>query len=170
MSQNRTHGSLRFLISLFLIGTSIAGDPWVVREDGAGPVQVGMTKAQLRAALKQKLVEEDSGSDSCFYVHAAGREQISYMIVEDRVVRIDVNARGIFTASGLQVGDLEARARKIYDDKLKVTGHKYVDTGHYLTVRSADGRNGIRFETDKGRITMFYAGTYDAIQYVEGCL
>jgi len=52
---------------------------------------------------------------------------------------------------------------------MKVTGHQYIDTGHYLTVRSADGRYGIRFETDKGKIIEYYAGTYEAIQYVEGC-
>jgi hypothetical protein len=28
---------------------------------------------------------------------------------------------------------------------------------------------GVRFETDKGKITTYYAGKYDAIQYVEGC-
>jgi hypothetical protein len=28
---------------------------------------------------------------------------------------------------------------------------------------------GIRFETEKGKITLFYAGTKTAIQYVEGC-
>jgi len=52
---------------------------------------------------------------------------------------------------------------------MKVTPHQYLDTGHYLTVRSAHSRYGVRFETDKGKITEFYAGTYEAIQYVEGC-
>jgi hypothetical protein len=61
------------------------------------------------------------------------------------------------------------RARQIYGSKMEVKEHQYIDTGHYLTVRSADGRYGVRFETDKGRITEFYAGTYEAIQYVEGC-
>jgi len=32
-----------------------------------------------------------------------------------------------------------------------------------------DRRYGIRFETDTGKILMFYVGTYEAIQYVEGC-
>jgi hypothetical protein len=39
---------------------------------------------------------------------------------------------------------------------------------HYLTIRSDDRHYGVRFETDQGKITMFYAGTYEAIQYVEG--
>ena len=52
---------------------------------------------------------------------------------------------------------------------MKVTAHTYVDDGHYLTVRSSDGHYGVRFETEKGKIIGYYAGTYEAIQYVEGC-
>jgi hypothetical protein len=85
------------------------------------------------------------------------------------VARIDVDAPGVFTFAGLQVGDSEAHARKVYGPKLKVSAHQYVDTGHYLTVKSDDPRYGVRFETDNGKITMYYAGNYDAIQYVEGC-
>jgi len=36
-------------------------------------------------------------------------------------------------------------------------------------VRSSTGTYGIRFETDAGKITTFYAGSYEAIRYVEGC-
>ncbi len=128
-----------------------------------------MTRSELSATLHQKLSEDESGSDSCFYVHARGHDHISFMIEDGRLVRIDIDAPGTATSTGIQVGDSEARARQIYGAKLKVTDHKYIDTGHYLTVRSADGHYGLRFETDNGKITEFYAGTYDAIQYVEGC-
>jgi hypothetical protein len=33
-----------------------------------------------------------------------------------------------------------------------------------------DRRSGIRFATDHGKVTNFYAGTAQAIQYIEGCL
>jgi hypothetical protein len=160
---------LRILIFLILVGNSSAGDDWVVREDGVGPIKIGITRAQLSATLHQKLSEDESGSDNCFYVHARGHDHVSFMIEDGKLVRIDVDAAGIATSSGIQVGDSEARVRQIYGAKLKVTEHKYVETGHYLTVRSANGQYGIRFETDKGKITEFYAGRYDSIQYVEGC-
>jgi hypothetical protein len=84
--------------------------------------------------------------------------------------RVEVYKSGVFTADGIQVGDSEARAMKVYGPKLRVSRHAYTGPeGHYLTLRSADGRYGIRFETDHGKITMFYAGRYDAIQYIEGC-
>jgi hypothetical protein len=92
------------------------------------------------------------------------------MIIDGRLARIDVDAPGILTDTGLQVGDSETRALKVYGPKVKVAGHQYIDTGHYLTVRSDDRRYGIRFETDMGKITMYYVGAYEAIQYVEGCL
>jgi hypothetical protein len=157
------------LVTLLLVATSFASDEWVIREDGVGPVKVGMTLAQLSAALHQKLSEDESGSENCFYVHARGHAHVSFMIEEGKLVRIDVDEPGVATSTGIRVGDSEAHARQVYGAKLKVTEHKYIDTGHYLTVRSADGRYGVRFETDKGKITMFYAGKYDAIQYVEGC-
>jgi hypothetical protein len=91
------------------------------------------------------------------------------MIIDGHVARVDVGAAGLKTSTGIQVGDSEARVRQVYGRRMKVTSHQYIDTGHYLTVRSADGKYGVRFETDKGRIIEFYAGTYEAIQYVEGC-
>jgi hypothetical protein len=91
------------------------------------------------------------------------------MILDGRVARVDVTALGVRTTAGIQVGDSEARARRTYGARMTVTPHAYDDNGHYLTVRSPDGEYGIRFETDGRKITGFYAGTYDAIQYIEGC-
>ena len=156
------------LVWAFALG-AVSPDSWVVQENGVGPVKIGMTLAQLKAALHTKIAEQESGSDSCYYVTASGHQHISLMIEDGKVVRFDVDESGIRASSGLQVGDTEAQVRRIYGPKLKVTEHKYIDTGHYLTVRSDDGRYGIRFETDKGKITTYYAGTYEAIQYVEGC-
>jgi hypothetical protein len=159
------------LLCVCLTSTPFAADTWVVREDGVGPVKIGMTERQLSAALHQKLVEDDdSGSDNCFYVHTPAREYVRFMLIDSRLARIDVQKPGVFTASGLQVGDSEEHVRKIYGPRMKTSGHQYIDTGHYLTVRGRDRQYGVRFETDKGKIIEYYAGTYEAIQYVEGCL
>ena len=81
----------------------------------------------------------------------------------------NVTARGIATTDGIQVGDLEAAVRTKFGSSVKIEPHKYIDDGHYLTIRSSDRKYGIRFETEKGKITSFYAGLFSAIQYVEGC-
>ena len=144
---------------------------WVLHEDGIGPVKIAMTKPQLNAALREKLSEEgESGSESCYYLASHKHPHIGFMMIDERLVRIDVNGANVPTPAGIRVGDSEAHVKKIYGPAVKIDAHQYIDDGHYLTVRSKNGKNGIRFETDKGRVTTFYAGTFDAIQYVEGCL
>ena len=138
-------------------------------KDGAGPVKIGMSFTQLKAVLHQKLPEEESGSENCFYAHARGHAPLAFMIENGRLSRIDVDAPGIATTTGIQVGDSEHHLRQVYGARLRVTEHQYIDTGHYFTVRSPDRRYGIRFETDRGKILTFYAGRYESIQYVEGC-
>ena len=171
MSLKRTSLFLRrsLLPGLLLAGTSLANDAWVIREEGVGPVKIGMTPAELSATLHQKLSEDEGGGENCFYVTVRDHDHVSFMIVEGRLVRIDVDAPGVATSAGIQVGDSEVRARKVYGNRMKVTAHFYIDDGYYLTSRSADGRYGVRFETASGKIVRYYAGNYDAIQYVEGC-
>jgi hypothetical protein len=162
-------GLVGLLLLLSQLRDVYAAGGWIVRDDSIGPVKIGMTRSQLSAVLGEKLVEEESGNDSCFFVHARGQDHVTFMIIDNRVVRTDINAPGYKTSLGIQVGDSEAHARQVYGSRMKVSPHQYFDTGHYLTVRSSDGRHGVRFETDDGKITTFYAGTYEAIQYVEGC-
>ena len=130
-----------------------------------------MTLTQLNATLHEKFSmpteKEDQG---CFYVHPSNHPQIGFMIEDGRLVRIDVDHPGISTSEGIQVGDSESHTLKVYGEVLKVEPRAYMEEdGHFLTARSRDGRYGVRFETDHGKITGFYAGRYDAIQYIEGC-
>jgi hypothetical protein len=160
----------RLVLYLFVANISFAGDAWVIRDDGAGPAKIGMSLAQLVVALHQDLsMPAEKDVQGCFYVNPRGHEHIAFMIVDKRLVRLDVYGPGIATSTGIQVGDSESRVRKVYGSRVKLTPHTYVDNGHYLTIRSEDPRFGVRFETNDGKITMFYAGTFEAIQYVEGC-
>jgi len=155
-----------------LITASQALDPWVVRPDGVGPAKVGMSLTELNAALHERFSMPENKEDrGCFYVKSKNPPQIAFMIEDGNLVRVDVNKRGIPTAEGIQVGDTQVRAQEVYGARTKVEPSKYTGDkgGRYLTVRSADGRYGVRFETEEGKSTTFYAGTYAAIQYVEGC-
>ncbi len=130
-----------------------------------------MNLAQLNTILHEKFaVPQSKDEQPCFHVDTAAHPHVSFMIVNGRLARIDVDGTGVPTAKGIQVGDSEEHAKQVYGSRLAVKPHAYTGPeGHYLTIRSADSRYGIRFETGNGKITMFYAGRFDAIQYIEGC-
>jgi hypothetical protein len=159
------------ILAAVAVGTSLAGGAWVLRQDGIGPVKIGMDLAQLNTILHEKFAMPESKDEQpCFYVDTAQHPHVSFMMVKGRLARIDVDGAGVLTADGIQVGDSEEHARQVYGSRLTVKPHAYTGPeGHYLTIRSVDGRYGIRFETDNGKITMLYAGRFDAIQYIEGC-
>jgi hypothetical protein len=162
--------ALAVLIIVSSIAT-VADDSWVVRDDGIGPVKIGMSLSEMNNVLHEKwTMPEDKNEQSCFYVDSAKHADIGFMILDGRLARIDVDRPGVRTAKGIQVGDSEARALRVYGPNLKVEPHFYTSPeGHYLTIYSSDSRYGIRFETDSGKINMFYAGTSAAISLVEGC-
>jgi len=164
----------RHLVALLLLWSAFAdlcfaADIWKVRDDGVGPVEIGITLAQLNAALYETFaMPADKEAQGCFYVTPKKHPKISFMIENGRVARVDVNHPGVLTSEGIQVGDAEARVKEVYGARLTIEPHKYTD-GHYLTVRSSAGGYGVRFETDRGKITTYYAGLYDAIRLVERC-
>lgn len=159
--------SFFFGLTLLISSTCGAEDAWVVRLDGVGPAKIGMRLQQLNVALGEKFaMPKDKEDQGCFYVASTKHPQVSFMIENRRLVRFDVDGSGIATKDGVQAGDSEERVKQVYGSRLKIEPHHYTD-GHYLTVR--DGNYGIRFETDGGKVTTFYAGRFGAIQYVEGC-
>jgi hypothetical protein len=157
------------LFATFVVST--AAQVWVVGFDSTGPVKIGMSLAELNTALHEKfLMPQDKEEQECFYVEQPKHPGVAFMIEEGHVTRVDVNRPGISTAEGIKVGDSEARAMRVYGNKLKIEPHYYTaPEGHYLTVLSDNQRYGIRFETDEGKIVSLYAGQRRAIAYVEGC-
>jgi len=143
----------------------------VIREDGIGPVKVGMKLAELNTALHEN-ISFPSGEigNGCVQVASRNHPHVGFMFEGQRVVRIEVDGRGPATAEGVQVGDSEAHAQKVYGSRLKVEPEAYeLEEGHYLTMQSSDGKYGIRFVTHKGKIKFIFAGNFEAIQYIEGC-
>lgn len=139
----------------------------VLRQDGIDAVKIGMNLVQLNTVLHEKFtLPKDNDEQDCYIDGPAAHPQVSFMILNGRLARIEVDRRVVSTEAGIQVGDSEERVKQVYGSSLKVTPHAYTGPqGHYLTTRSADGRYGIRFETDNGKITARYAGRFDAIQY-----
>jgi hypothetical protein len=102
------------LLFIASVGTASPGDVWVVREDGVGPVKIGMSLSQLNAVLHARFALPDNKEDQgCFYVNPARHAHLAFMIENGRLVRIDVDGAGIATGEGIAVGDAEERVRRM---------------------------------------------------------
>lgn len=147
----------------------------VVRFDGLGPLRVGMTEDEARAALGDLKAPasavEPNNPAACRYGTTTSFPHTRVMLEGGKVVRVEVDsAAGIPTAEGARVGDTEARVQEIYPGRVQVQPHKYT-TGHYLVVRpaGADTTKLIVFETDGTRTLRMRAGQRPQVEYVEGC-
>ena len=138
-----------------------------------GPVRIGMSPKAIEIALGAKLKRDAADADSagCEYVASSrGYEGIGFMLINQRLARIDVSAPKVSTLSGARVGQSQEEVLALYPGRVKVSPHFYTaPDGDYLTMLSHDKKHGMRFETNHGKVTVYYAGTAEAIQYVEGC-
>jgi hypothetical protein len=151
---------------------------WVLRMDGIGPLRVGMTVDEARAALGGDLrmsenpVSMEDGADRCDHPRSAALPAGVMMMVEgQRVVRLEVTSGTTPTAEGARIGDTEARIQQLYAGRVQVQPHEYTD-GHYLVVRPAaasDTTHLLVFETDGSAVLRFRAGQKPQVEYVEGC-
>jgi hypothetical protein len=143
-----------------------------VRADGIGVVRVGMTLAELNAALGDSLTVSYTDFEGCDHVQpAALPPSVALMILDDSVARVEVDSSDVPTAEGARVGDTEAAVLALYGTRATVSPHKYTGPeGHYVTVADpADSTHLIIFETDGKVVTLFRAGRTPAVQFVEGC-
>ncbi|MEH2053150.1 hypothetical protein [Nostoc sp.] len=141
--------------------------------NGIGAVQIGMTVPQATKAAGTKLVG-DSPNNNCYYVKPQNEpKNISFMVTKGRISRVDVRQNTqITTLKGAKIGDTETRIKSLYPGQIKVTPHKYVQSGHYLTFipkDRADQNYRVVFETDGKLVTQFRAGKLPEVEYVEGC-
>ena len=142
---------------------------WIVRPNGIGPLRVGATLPEVARSLGEPLrvVNEE-----CDHVRPSRMpEGILLMIIEDTLVRVQVDSAGVRTVEGAQVGDSESRILELYGARARIEPHKYsYPEGHYVVVTPpGDTLHRIIFETFKGLVTKYRAGRLPAVEYVEGC-
>ncbi len=170
----------RGVVLLAILVATAAGQErqqWRVGLHGAGPIQVGMTLREVRAAVrdrKAKILDLDGKptETDCAYLRTSKVPvTLGVMFLRGVVARVDVYERGISTLEGAAVGDTEERIRHLYPGIL-VEPHFYnPEGGHYLRRRGqgVDADLEILFETDDGRVSSFRAGTLEGVALVEGC-
>ncbi|WP_222926898.1 hypothetical protein [Sphingomonas gilva] len=153
--------------------------------DGWGPLRIGMSRAEIEAALGGDADPAAVGGpdpEACDQFRPARAPQGMLVMVEDgKLARISlVRDADIATDRGISLGDDAARVRAAYGDAIGATPHAYLHPeGGYLTVWARGGggedvrdpaARGIRYEIgEDDRVTAIHAGG-PAIQHVEGCL
>lgn len=157
----------------------------VLTAEGWGPLRIGMTRAEIEAALggdadPGAVGGPDPASCDQFRPERAP-ENMLVMVVDGKLARISlIRDADIATDRGLRLDDDAAKVRAAYGDSLRAAPHEYLHPkGGYLTVWAQGGgggevrdpaARGIRYEIgEDDRVTAIHAGG-PAIQYVEGCL
>jgi hypothetical protein len=145
--------------------------------EGYGPVTIGMTLEEARAASAAPLNEgggiTDEDAQYCQEQPwtVADGDKLYLMFEEGRLTRItaDSDASHVRTAQNVGVGSTDAEVRTAYQGVVESPA-KYNDPpAHDLTAWTTPDQAGLRFEINEaGVVTQVHAGGA-AIQYVEGC-
>ncbi|WP_184997281.1 hypothetical protein [Stenotrophomonas rhizophila] len=150
-------------------GTATQGP---ARLDGYGPVALGSTLDEVRAAWREPL-QGDVADDYCHALRPEGAqaEDVIFMIEGKRLVRYDVRNDRIVAPGGGKVGMSLGQLQTLYPDRGDLTPHKYDEQGHNLRVRPAtEGGALVNFEINgDGNVTAWRVGKTPQVDYVEGC-
>jgi hypothetical protein len=159
-------------LAVLLLSGSVPLADFPITFYGIGPIKVGASLADGSLAAGEQLVEatdKPSGADGCYHVRLQSSPNVLFMVEEERITRLETADPRFRTKSGVRVGDSEADAHGAYGKRLEVREHKYLDTGHYLIVRSADDEHALLMETDGKTIMYIRAGVWPSVGYWEGC-
>jgi hypothetical protein len=142
------------------------------RLDGYGPLTLGATLDEVRAAWKEPL-QGDVADDYCHALRPQGSQadDVILMIEGKRLVRYDVRNDRIVAPGGGKVGMSLGQLQTLYPDRGDLTPHKYDEKGHNLRVRpAAEGAAIVNFEINgDGTVTAWRVGKTPQVDYVEGC-
>jgi hypothetical protein len=137
--------------------------------DGVGALRIGMDVAALRrlGAAPGETPEEPGG---CHYWSFPSQNQMGLMVIERRLVRIDIFDPAFRTRSGARVGMTGGEVRAIYGRTIEVRPHPYTaPDGHYLVYHPRRAAHGMIMETSGGRVESLRVGAWTHVQWIEGC-
>lgn len=166
--------------------TDASADAQALTAEGWGPLRIGMTRAEIEAALGHDDAPNAAGGaepEACEEFHPARAPAgMLVMVIEERLSRISlIRDAAVETGDGFGLGASAADVMRAYGDRARAEPHKYQDPpAHYITVWTQPrpsgetyvedaAARGVRYEIGgDGAVTAIHAGG-PAIQLVEGC-
>jgi hypothetical protein len=160
---------------------AVAAD--VLTAEGWGPLKIGMSKADIIAAVGDTKTPDAVGipGDCVEFQPQRAPDGLWVMLEADKLTRITVrDLSTVKTDKGLGIGDTPDVVKTAYGAGAVATPHKYQDApAEYITVWTGGPRaepyvqdeaaRGIVYEIDgTGKVGAIHAGS-PSIQYVEGC-
>lgn len=159
-----------------------AGD--VITAEGFGPLRIGMSRAEVAAALGEDSQPDAVGGPdpaTCDEFRPAKAPEGLLVMIENGVLtRVSVVRNpAIKSDRGFGVGDTAAAVKAAYGPRALSSPHKYQDApAEYVTVWSAGGgadyvqdpnARGLVYEIGSDGRVLAVRGGGPSIQYVEGC-
>ena len=139
---------------------------------GIGPLRIGLGARELRSRFGARPVDPDFESEiGCGYWTSPRLPDLSLMVVDNRLVRIDITGPGWRTRSGAAVGMTQDSVLALYGKAMRVEPHPYTDpAGKYLVYRARNEPFGLIAETQAGKLVSMRIGYWKNVEWIEGCL
>ncbi|NJL49064.1 MAG: hypothetical protein HC929_18405 [Leptolyngbyaceae cyanobacterium SM2_5_2] len=146
-----------------------------IKTTGLGPIQIGMTTADVeQTGLVLEPVEGSSRGECQYYRIQDHSEPIGLMVIDERILRIDVWPGSLTkTPKGAKIGSSEADLVRFYGDQLEATANP-ITLGKTIIFKPKDpGEDLYRivFETDdRGQVVQYRVGQFPSVTWPEGCV
>jgi hypothetical protein len=133
---------------------------------GVGPVKLGMTLAEARAAYVDLISTESDSGPGCYFARAASVPGLTFMLRDGKIIRVDVAAPAdLKTVDGFKRGDDGAAVKAFYAAKKGGVSDVPLAsaTGATLLAAPAFGNNDdaprLAYEVDtQGKVVALHAG------------
>jgi len=151
--------------------------PWILSQDGIGPVKIGMKYEQVERFLMTKLGYSPYVNHGCSTVISKQMAPlgITFMIETNRLTRINVDFYGtdprplnIKTDAGIGLGSSEEDLLKAYPTA-RIKPDPADPTWHTIFVEAPDQSKGLVFETNGKTVKSMRGGANPAISLRNSC-
>ena len=145
---------------------------------GIGPIQIGMTVSEAQEAAGIRLIpgpnlSRDQTPGSCRFYNPVNLDGVSFMVINNRIVRVDIQSNQFSTLSGARIGNSKSQIFQLYPNNVRRTGGTLGggDAITYFPDDSIYQNYRLIFETDSsGIVDRMRSGQKPEVEYIEGCL